>query len=144
MDGVGGQRHAPAALPPGKTRHPLYSRLGGPQSRSGRAENLSLTGLRSLDLPGRSESLYRLIYPGSPLHLKVIFPLCVKGSGNFLTPHGADFWVKKTIDLSNDLPLYVKTRISFPRAQYPSHTSHYSNSFASTPQTPTFFISDPF
>ena len=32
--GVGGQRHAPAALPPGKTRYPLYRRLGGPQSRS--------------------------------------------------------------------------------------------------------------
>ena len=31
LDGVGGQRHAPAALPPGKTRYPLYRRLGGPQ-----------------------------------------------------------------------------------------------------------------
>ena len=30
-----GQRHAPAALyPPGKTRYPLYGRLGGPQGRS--------------------------------------------------------------------------------------------------------------
>ena len=28
---VGGQRHLPAALPPGKTRHPLYRRLGGHQ-----------------------------------------------------------------------------------------------------------------
>jgi hypothetical protein len=27
LDGVGGQRHAPAALPPGKTRYPWY-RLG--------------------------------------------------------------------------------------------------------------------
>jgi hypothetical protein len=27
---VGGQRHAPAALPPGKTRCPLYRKLGGP------------------------------------------------------------------------------------------------------------------
>jgi len=27
--GVGGQRHAPAALPPGKTRYPLYGRLVG-------------------------------------------------------------------------------------------------------------------
>jgi hypothetical protein len=26
-------RHAPAALPPGKTRYPLYRRLGGPQMR---------------------------------------------------------------------------------------------------------------
>jgi hypothetical protein len=34
--GVGGQRHAPADLPPGKTRYPLYRRLGGPQGRSGK------------------------------------------------------------------------------------------------------------
>jgi len=26
--GLGGQRHAPAALPPGKTRYTLYRRLG--------------------------------------------------------------------------------------------------------------------
>jgi hypothetical protein len=32
--GIGGQRHAPAALPPGMTRYPLYRRLGGPQGRS--------------------------------------------------------------------------------------------------------------
>jgi hypothetical protein len=35
--GVGDQRHAPAALTPGKeTRYPLCSRLGRPQGRSGR------------------------------------------------------------------------------------------------------------
>jgi len=34
-------------LPPGKTRYPLYRRLGGPQSRSGRSENLVLTGILS-------------------------------------------------------------------------------------------------
>ena len=28
---VGGQRHAPVALPPEKTRYPLYRTLGGPQ-----------------------------------------------------------------------------------------------------------------
>ena len=38
---VGGQRHAPAALPPGKTRYPLYRRLGGPQGRSGRVQKIS-------------------------------------------------------------------------------------------------------
>jgi hypothetical protein len=32
LDGVGGQLHALAALPPGKKRYPLYKRLGGPQS----------------------------------------------------------------------------------------------------------------
>ena len=33
---VGGQRHALAALPAGKTRYPLYRRLGGTQGRSRR------------------------------------------------------------------------------------------------------------
>jgi len=33
-------------LPPGNTRYPFYRRLGGPQGRSGRAENFDLTGIR--------------------------------------------------------------------------------------------------
>jgi len=39
--GVGGQRHAPADLPPGKTRYPLYRRLGAPENRSGRVRKIS-------------------------------------------------------------------------------------------------------
>jgi hypothetical protein len=35
---VGGQRHAPAALSPGKTQYILSRRLGGPQGRSGLLE----------------------------------------------------------------------------------------------------------
>jgi len=38
--GVGGQCHTPAALPTGKTRHPLYRRLGGPQVRSRRVQKI--------------------------------------------------------------------------------------------------------
>jgi hypothetical protein len=38
--GVGGQRHAPAASPPGKTRYALCRRLGGPQSQPGRVWSL--------------------------------------------------------------------------------------------------------
>jgi len=34
-------------LSPGKTRYPLYKTIGGPQSRSGRAENLVPTRIRS-------------------------------------------------------------------------------------------------
>jgi hypothetical protein len=33
--GVGGQRHATAALPPGKIQYALSRRLGGPQGRFG-------------------------------------------------------------------------------------------------------------
>jgi hypothetical protein len=38
---MGGQHHAPTALPPGKTRYPLYRSLGGPQGRSGRVRKAS-------------------------------------------------------------------------------------------------------
>ena len=41
LDGVGGQRHAPAALPPGKTQYLLHMRLSGPQARSGRVRKVS-------------------------------------------------------------------------------------------------------
>jgi hypothetical protein len=41
VDGVGGQRHALAALPPGKTRYPLYRVLDGPQGRSGTVRIIS-------------------------------------------------------------------------------------------------------
>ena len=40
--GLGGQRHAPAALPTGNTRYPFYRRLGGPQGRSGLVRKSSL------------------------------------------------------------------------------------------------------
>ena len=41
LDGVGGQHHGPAALPPRKTQYPSYRRLGGHQGRSGRVRNIS-------------------------------------------------------------------------------------------------------
>ena len=56
LDGVGGQRHAPAALPPGKTRYPLYRRLGGPHGRPGVVwKILSPTWIRSPDRPARTD-----------------------------------------------------------------------------------------
>jgi len=71
--GVGGQRHAPAALPPGRTRYPLYRWLGGPQGRSGQVRKISApTGIRSPDRPAHSESLYRLSFPG-PYIFKVLY-----------------------------------------------------------------------
>ena len=63
--GMGGQRHAPAALPQGK--EPGTNCTGGewdPRSVWTGAENLARTGIRSQDRPARSESQYRLSYPG--------------------------------------------------------------------------------
>ena len=83
--GVGGQSHAPAAVPPRKTRYPLYRRLGGPQSRSRRARKISPpTGIRSPDRPARSESLYRLSYPG-PLSLLITPQMLLRATRSKLT-----------------------------------------------------------
>jgi hypothetical protein len=61
---VRGQRHPPGrSLPPGKTRCPLYRRLGGPQGRSGQVRKISPpTGVGFPDRPSRSQSLCRLRY----------------------------------------------------------------------------------
>jgi hypothetical protein len=59
--GVGSQRHAPAALPLGKTQVPIVQEAGWtsrPDWTS--AENLVLPAIRFPDRPVRSESLYRL------------------------------------------------------------------------------------
>ena len=61
--GVGGVSPTPRPpLPPGKTRYPLYRRLGGPQGRSGRAENLIPTGIRSRTVQPVAQSLCQLSY----------------------------------------------------------------------------------
>jgi len=57
-------------LPPEKTRYPFYGMLGGPQGRSGRAENLVPTRFRSRSVQHRSQSLYRLSYSA---HKRLIY-----------------------------------------------------------------------
>jgi hypothetical protein len=49
---VSGELHAHAALPPGKSpRYPFYRRLGGPQSRSARYEEVKMFTLPGFELP---------------------------------------------------------------------------------------------
>jgi len=50
-------------LPTGKTRYPLYRKMGGPQGRSGQGENLVPIGIRSRTVQPVAQSLYRLSYP---------------------------------------------------------------------------------
>ena len=51
-------------LPPGKIGYPFHRSLGGPQGRSGRAENLAYTGIRSPDRPARSSVAIQTELPG--------------------------------------------------------------------------------
>ena len=64
----------PGLFTPGKeTRYLLCRMLGGPQGRSGRMRKISPpTGIRSPDRPDRSESVYRLRYPGPFLDFRKI------------------------------------------------------------------------
>jgi hypothetical protein len=60
--GVGGQRHSPAALPWERELVPIYRRLGGPQSLSGRMRKISPT-------PGFDPRCVQPVanrYPGPP------------------------------------------------------------------------------
>ena len=62
---MGGKGQDPTAFLTGKTRYRLHRRLGGHQERSALgAGNLAATGIRSPDRRARSQSLYRLRYPG--------------------------------------------------------------------------------
>ena len=72
---VGGQRHAPVALPSGNDPVPIVQEAGwAPVPVWTGAENLAPTGIRSPHPPARSESLYRLSYPGPhSVHSRTVF-----------------------------------------------------------------------
>ena len=62
---VGGQRHAPSAFTPRKDPVPIVQEAGWAPGPVWTGEvNLALTGIRSPGRPARSESLYRVSYPG--------------------------------------------------------------------------------
>ena len=87
LEGGGWSTPCPGrTLRPRKTRYPLYRRLGGPQGRSGRSENLAPTGIRSPDRPACCQSLYLLSYP---VHTWIILSLGVNGKWEEIMLH---FW----------------------------------------------------
>ena len=65
LDGVGGQRHTPAALAPrkGNGTHCTGGWVG-PTAGLDKCGKFYLYEIRSPDRPSRSESLFRLSYPG--------------------------------------------------------------------------------
>jgi len=65
LEGGEGSASRPSrSLLPGKTRYPLYRKLGGPQGRSGQVRKISPpTGVRSPDRPARRVAI-RNTLPG--------------------------------------------------------------------------------
>jgi len=89
-------------LPPEKTRYPFYRRLGGPQGRSGWAENLVFTGIRSRTVVSVAQSLYRLSHP---YHIYLFISL------SWPTPFVSFPWMHKMYQTSNNV--WCFTSVSF-------------------------------
>ena len=68
--GEGSASRPGRSLLPGKTRYPFYRRLGGPQGRSGQAEKLVPTDIRSRTVQPVAQSLYRLSQRAHKLRLQ--------------------------------------------------------------------------
>jgi hypothetical protein len=75
--------YPPATLPSGKEpRYPLDRRLSGPQNWSGRHREKkilvpTITRTPTPRSSNRSQSVYRLFYPGSPTDLCLNSPMCL-------------------------------------------------------------------
>ena len=89
LEGGGGSTPRPGrSLPPGKTRYPLYRRLGGPLGRSGQARKIS-------PLPGFDPRTMQLVasrytvYATRPIH-----GILGKGKNPFMTIRKVKFTKK--------------------------------------------------
>jgi hypothetical protein len=86
-------------LLPGKTRYPFYRRLGGPQSRSGWAENLVPTGIRSRNVqPVVSRYTYWATRPTDLYGTSIITPLNKVQSRSTQGQIRCELWRKIFID----------------------------------------------
>jgi len=72
--GVGGQRHALAALFPRKTQYPLYRRLGGSQSWSGQVKISPPQGFNPRTIQPVASHYTDYTIP-APLHISVLLLL---------------------------------------------------------------------
>jgi len=119
---VGGQRHVPATSALGKTRYPLYRRLGGPQGQSGWVRKI-------LPPPGFNPWTVQLVancYPGPPIlpsrsvnshstELQWVCESTVWGPWQFLT----------MVSMKISLLGYHTGSSSWSRSAWPSTWWHY-------------------
>jgi hypothetical protein len=135
---VGFQRHAPAALPPGKAQYPFYRGLGGPQGRSGRVGYISPPpGVEPRICSPQLVALYVHTYSVSS-----------KGTGNFWgvkgRESGTDHSTPSSAGLKNEgsvPPLEMQTQAHIRTdVRSPVDTSGEQQSRYSThPSLPTLF-----
>jgi len=110
-------------LPPGKTQYPFYRRLGGPRGRSGRADNLVFTGIRSQTVQPVTLSLYWLSYRAHVLHnIKPLF-------GEHVYEFSQRMWAQIT-----KLNFYSVRWISVGKSTVRAEVVYFVNVFSSSSQ----------
>ena len=99
-------------LPSGKTRYPFYRRLGGPQGRSGRAENVPTGILSGTVQPGSSVAIPTEL-PGPHTHTQYSSPSISIQSVYKLLPKKKSLSLSRTGHFSrHPFPAVVRFRTS--------------------------------
>ena len=125
--GVRGKRHAPAALSPGKTRYPLYRRLGGPQGRSGHVRKIRPPppGFDPRILKGTLKKNFILCSSSvvKDTHYAVAFEMIHRISRNLANPDVTRSDLDTDTGCLNCLPSFVRF-LPTPR-QYGDNTAYW-------------------
>ena len=108
-------------LPPGRTGYPLYRGWVGPMAGLDGGKSLP-TGIRSLDRPAHSQSLYRLRYPSHKpgkycSYFKVwiaLLQLKMPVGNKTIMPYCCVFWIHRT-DSSSVHHVFSSPHALFPR-----------------------------
>ena len=129
---MGGQRHAPADLPPGKTRYPLYRRLGGEQGRSARVRKI-------LSPPGFDP---RTVQPVASPYTNWATP--AHSQDNFFYETGKchgdwSYWSWQFLSWSGNSTHFVVPACSLPLSQQPA-SFQYCNPYESSTRGHRIFM----
>ena len=127
--------HPGRTLPPGKTWYPFYRRLGGPQGRSGRAENLAPTGIRSRTRGPQLHTYFFLLWKNLPENTSFLSNFSEQWSikhtrtNQFHEAESSRIW--QFLTYSKNSMRSTQTESSLPQSQAPvtcscPETNHYS------------------
>jgi hypothetical protein len=125
-----GQRHAPAAIYPGKQPVPIVQGHGWvPWPVWTGTENLAPSGIRSSDRPARSQSLYRLRYPAHPIlqtYYQTYFLLWS--------------WINNHPDAEDDVFISVSTYFGHHHAHHQENGTKWCPKHVETPINTSSFL----
>jgi len=112
--------------PPGKTRYLFYRRLGGPQDRLGRSENLVPIGIRSKKVVSTDNYTLRTLLHQElkkKTHLKRFNCFCLI----YLTQHNRGLTQSFSLNFTSVTPAMTPVQCPFPSNRYQPSTYHMTD-----------------